>query len=89
MLFTQTVMAKSVYYHVAGAANCPYFARAKRLAQLLSSQLNFTDDEIRIESVDPAQWDTFYATTSKVRKMIYADFVYGACVHLSLHCLLL
>lgn len=44
-------MVFGVSYHVAGRADCPYFARAERLAQMVQQTLQLHEREIQIEPI--------------------------------------
>jgi hypothetical protein len=50
------------YYSIVGSAACPFFARAERLAQLLTLQLNATQSQIIILATDPAKFDAVQAS---------------------------
>lgn len=44
-------MVFGVSYHVVGRADCPYFARAERIAQMLKQSLGLNDRDIRVEMI--------------------------------------
>lgn len=44
-------MVFGVAYHVVGRADCPYFARAERLAQMVRQAVGASDREIFVEAI--------------------------------------
>lgn len=60
-------MSSAAMYKIVGAADCPYFLRAQRLAYLLMAQLGLTTQDIVIESRSPQDWPAYYQETCKVR----------------------
>jgi hypothetical protein len=53
-------------YKIVGASDCPYFARAERLAYLLMARQGLTAQDIVIEMRPPQDWASYYDATCKV-----------------------
>jgi len=66
-------MGFGVAYTVVGSADCPYFARAERLAKLVQHTLGLHEDEIQINMIPPSNWSSHL--TALCRSLGFSSFL--------------